>query len=85
MIGPRFEHDCTNPGCCTFVGRTLRCDVYVHGSILGEKGMIMRSSSDGPDYRSWPALSYARRVAEHDAEVFHAVQLAEALPTPDRG
>lgn len=77
MTQPRFTHDCTNPGCCTFVGRTLRCDVYVYGSILGEKGIIMRSSSDGPDYSSYPTMDIARRVAEVDAETFHAVQLAE--------
>ena len=28
MNTPRFAHDC-DTGCCTFVGRTLRSDVYV--------------------------------------------------------
>ena len=77
MTQPRFEHDCTSPGCCRFVGRTLRCDVYVYGSLLGEKGIIMRSSSDGPDYRSYPTMGMACMVAAEDAEAFHAVQLAE--------
>jgi hypothetical protein len=77
MAQPRFEHDCTNPGCCRFVGRTLRCDVYVYGSALAGPGIIMRSSSDGPDYRSYPTMGMARMVAERDAETFHAVHLAE--------
>lgn len=71
---PRFTHDCTNPGCCTFVGRTLRCDVYK----TREGGLIMRDGDDGPDYRSYPAMRFAHMVAERDAETFHAVQLAEA-------
>ncbi len=75
---PRFQHDCTNPGCCTFIGRTMRCDVYSYRSSLGEPGMIMRWSSDGPDYSSWPMMRYAVMAAETDAEVFHAVQLVEA-------
>lgn len=75
---PRFTHDCTQPGCCRFVGRTLRTDVYTHRSTLGEAGLIMRLSDDGPDYRSWPSLRYARLAAQDDAEVFHALQLVEA-------
>ena len=78
QVTPRFIHDCVT-GCCRFAGRTLRCDVYVYGSMLGETGMIMRHSDDGPDYSSYPAMRYARMSAERDAEVFHAVQLAEAL------
>ena len=42
QITPSFEHDCTNPGCCTFVGRTLRCDVYKTRS----GGLIMRDGED---------------------------------------
>lgn len=76
---PRFKHDCTSPGCCLFAGRTLHCDVYTHTSRGGEPGLIMRRSSEGPDYSSWPALRYARMLAQQDPEVFHAVQLAEAL------
>jgi hypothetical protein len=76
---PRFDHDCINPGCCTFAGRTLRCDVYTHRSMLGERGLIMRASSDGPDYRSWPSLRYAEMSARDDAEVFHALELVRAL------
>ena len=74
---PRFTHDCNDPGCCTFVGRTMRCDVYTYGSLRGERGIIMRRSSDGPDYSSWPEMRFARMAAQHDAEVFHAVQLVE--------
>ena len=74
QITPRFEHDCTNPGCCTFVGRTLRCDVYTTRS----GGLIMRDGDDGPDYRSYPTMQIALLVAENDAEAFHAVQLVEA-------
>ena len=74
LTTPRFIHDCTNPGCCTFVGRTLRCDVY--GSRSG--GLIMRHGDDGPDYRSYPTRGIARMAAEDNAETFHAVQLVEA-------
>jgi hypothetical protein len=74
---PRFEHDCINPDCCRFVGRTLRCDVYVYRSVLGEQGVIMRTSSDGPDYSSTPSMEWFRRLAEVDAEAFHALQLVE--------
>lgn len=76
---PLFEHDCANPGCCRFAGRTLRCDVWTHRGITGEQGLIMRRSSDGPDYSSWPDLRYARMSAQLDPEVFHAVQLVETL------
>lgn len=76
---PQFEHDCINPGCCRFAGRTLRCDVYVYTSMMGETGVIMRRSDDGPDYSSYPAMRYAHMAAAQDAETFHAVQLAEAL------
>lgn len=76
---PRFEHDCINPNCCRFVGRTLHCDVYTHRSIGNEQGVIMRHSSDGPDYSSWPALRYADMSAQNDAEVFHAVSMVRAF------
>lgn len=76
---PRFEHDCTNPGCCRFAGRTLRCDVYAYASMLGETGVIMRRGDDGPDYSSYPTMRYARRVAEQDAETRHAVDLVDRL------
>lgn len=79
QIQPRFEHDCANPGCCRFAGQTLRCDVYTHRGIRGEQGLIMRRSSDGPDYSSWPDLRYARMSAQQDPEVFHALQLVDAL------
>jgi len=69
---PRFAHDC-GTGCCTFVGRTLHADVYTTRS----GGLILREGSEGPDYRSYPTMAMARRVAEHRPEVYHAVQLAE--------
>lgn len=68
---PRFVHDCVT-GCCTFVGRTMRCDVYK----TRDGGLIMRDGDGGPDYRSYPTMMIARMVAEEDAEAFHAVQLA---------
>jgi hypothetical protein len=71
---PRFKHDCTSPGCCTFKGRTLHSDVYA----MRSGGLIMRRSDDGPDYSSWPTMPIAELVAEQDAETFHAVQLARA-------
>lgn len=74
MDAARFEHDCLNPGCCTFVGRTLRSDVYVTRS----GGLIMRDGNDGPDYRSYPTMAIARMVAARCPEGFHAVQLADA-------
>ena len=70
---PRFTHDCVNPGCCTFVGRTLRSDVYATRS----GGIVMRWGNDGPEYSSLPTMGLAHRVAEGDAEWFHAVQLVE--------
>lgn len=70
---PRFLHDCENPGCCTFMGRTMLCDVYTTRS----GGLIMRDGDDGPSYRSFPTMMLAHMVADIDAEVFHAVQLAE--------
>jgi hypothetical protein len=71
---PRFTHDCTDAGCCRFVGRTLRCDVYTTRG----GGLIMRDGDDGPSYRSYPTMGIARMVALRDAEAFHAMQLAEA-------
>jgi hypothetical protein len=71
---PRFTHDCTDAGCCRFVGRTFRCDVYTTRG----GGLIMRHGDDEPSYRSYPTMGIARMVAEQDAEAFHAVQLAEA-------
>jgi hypothetical protein len=73
QASPRFEHDCADIGCCTFVGRTLRSDVYqTRGG-----GIIMRMGSDGADYRSYSTMQIAHKVAERDAETFHAVQLVE--------
>lgn len=77
---PRFKHDCLIPGCCLFRGRTLRSDVYTtnHQGESGRIGLLMRQGDDGPDYRSWPEFRYARLSAQDDAEVFHALQLAES-------
>ena len=76
---PRFAHNCTIPGCCRFVGQTMSTDVYVCRGIgdNDEPGLIMRYSSDGAGYSSWPALRYARLSAATNPEVFHAVQLVE--------
>lgn len=71
QVTPRFVHDCVT-GCCTFVGRTMRCDVYTTRG----GGLIMRDGDDGPSYHSYPTMGIARMVAEEDAEAFHAVQLA---------
>lgn len=83
---PRFQHDCLRPGCCRFVGRTLTSDVYVHRSMLGGMGLIMRHGNDGPDYRSWPLLDLARESAQRDADVADAIKLAESddYLTPSR-
>jgi len=72
MTGPKFVHDCTNIDCCTFVGRTLRCDVY----RTRDGGLILRDGNDGPDYRCYPTVQIALLVAQHDAETLHAAQLA---------
>lgn len=72
---PRFIHDCVNPGHCTFVGRTLRCDVYV---TRGNDWVFMRHDDDEfTGYRGYSGEK-ARLTARDDAEVFHAVQLAKA-------
>lgn len=78
QVTPRFIHDCVT-GCCLFRGRTLRSDVYTtnHRGESGRIGLLMRQGDDGPDYRSWPEFRYARLAAQDDAEVFHALQLAE--------
>jgi len=73
MTTPQFEHDCVNVGCCTFVGRTLNCDVY--STRTG--GILMRASSEGADYRSYPSMAIAQMAAARSAETFHAVQLVE--------
>jgi hypothetical protein len=51
----------------------MLCDVYTTRS----GGLIMRDGDDGPSYRSFPTMMLAHMVADIDAEVFHAVQLAE--------
>ena len=56
---PRFTHDCTNPGCCTFVGATNHHDVYVTRG----GGLIMRWGDDGPEYSSMPTRGLAEMVA----------------------
>lgn len=76
---PRFVHDCVNPNCCRFAGLTPKSDVYVYTSMLGEPGLIMRQSDDGPDYRSWPTLHLAGLSAKHDDEVRLALQLADSV------
>jgi hypothetical protein len=73
MNTPRFQHDCDRIGCCTFVGLTLNCDVYHTRS----GGVIMRASSEGADYRSYPSLAIAQVTADRSAETFHAVQLVQ--------
>jgi hypothetical protein len=72
MNTPRFARDC-GTGCCTFVGRTLRSDVYVTRS----GGMIMRDGNDGPDYCSYLTMAIAHMVAARCPEGFHAVELVE--------
>ena len=73
QVTPRFVHDCVT-GCCTFVGRTMRYDVYTTRS----GGLIMRDGDDGPNYRCYPTMVIARMVAKKDAEALHARQLADA-------
>lgn len=73
MNTPRFEHDCASIGCCRFVGLTLNCDVY----YTRTGGVIMRASSEGADYRSYPSLTIAQVIAARSAETFHAVQLVQ--------
>ena len=82
MVGPLFTHDCVRDNCCQFVGSTLTCDVYIYGSMLGEPGMIMRHSSDGADYSSYPAMRYAHMAAAQNNEVQQAVQLVAAFNKP---
>lgn len=78
MTKPRFKHDCDDANCCTFLGQTLKCDVYlVSKTAFGGPGLVMRRGSDGDDYSSFPKLEYARQVAEVCAETFHAVHMAE--------
>lgn len=74
---PRFVHDCVNPGCCTFVGSTLVCDVYVYRSMLDEQGMIMRHSDEGADYHSFPTMAMAERGAAQNADMRAAYELVK--------
>jgi hypothetical protein len=79
VTSPRFKHDCTGQNCCRFVGRTRVYDVYLYNaSDVDGPGVLLRYGDDGPDYTSWPAMRYARLVAEGDSDVFHAVQLVES-------
>lgn len=76
MAKPRFVHDCDRPDCCTFVGHTMRYDVYrTRGNSDREPGIIMRWGNSGPEYSSLPTLGLAKTIP--DAEWFHGVQLVE--------
>lgn len=44
---PIFQHDCTIPGCCTFIGTTLGQDIYTHNE---GKSLSRRMSSEPSDY-----------------------------------
>ena len=70
---PRFTHDCAQKDCCTFLGQTLTCDVYIsRGGTV-----ILREGDEGPDYRSYSSENLARHLAKDDPEMFHALQLVE--------
>ena len=49
MSTPQHEHDCS---VCEFVGRLGTCDFYVHPGDFGMISLVVRYSSDGPDYVS---------------------------------
>jgi len=50
ILGPRYEHDCNK---CKFLGHHKDADVYICDGFLG-RTMILRHSSDLPDYCSSP-------------------------------
>lgn len=52
---PLYEHDCTNPGCCQFIGTLNLTDIYTHGhNNKTGPGILVRSSSTPWDYVSYP-------------------------------
>ena len=79
MTGPKFEHDCRNPDCCRFLGHGEGVDVYSYNSMLeGTRGVIIRRSSDGPDYSAISPIDWLERIAarpDSGAEYKFALQL----------
>jgi len=74
MSLPRFTHDCSDPGCCTFAGQTrLGHDVY--STRAG--GVVIRHGDDGPDYISYPSMQLAGRLASADLNTADALRLVE--------
>lgn len=57
MVAPRYEHDCDEELGCVFAGWLDDDDIWFHqykrtdGSV--ETCVIMRHSSDAPDYGTW--------------------------------
>lgn len=80
--GPIWTHDCTNSGCCTYVGTVCADgkigDVYRYGK--NKEGVITRLSSEGHDYLCVPALEYLKREPSNLDKAVLA--LIESSPTP---
>ena len=65
--GPAYTHDCAT---CRFIGtiptRTDPVDVWFHDADEGEGTLIIRFSSDGPDYSSMPPSYWRRALANRE-------------------
>lgn len=93
-MAPRHTHDCL---ACVYLGRTDNAgcmpereygDVYWHADNgNGEAEVIIRHSSDGPDYLSMPASLLDRMPGDawRAAAVLVALWLEQGQPTGWRG
>ena len=54
-VVPQFTHDCAT---CEFLGRVTGADAYLCAGVRGPS-LIVRFSSEGPEYCSMPAEMYA--------------------------
>jgi hypothetical protein len=64
---PLYEHDCPN---CVYHATVHEKDIY---TCVGEFGtnVIVRDSSDGPDYSSSPLMG------DSDTDLFNGIRIAE--------
>lgn len=93
MLKPRFEWDCSEPGCCVFCGGTDRFDIYMSrcnespwnpGVVLVEEDSICR------EFESQEAFAHALEgindwSATDRADLKAALTFVQCFfPTPER-
>lgn len=61
---PRYEHDCDPELGCIFVGYVDDDDVWFHDHGHDTE-VILRHSSDGPDYGCWTSSMTYPHIPEH--------------------